>query len=58
MPTPDWVPAEHHARQVTALTDRCIASETALTELLRFIDPKILERNGFDWAAAVKEIMS
>lgn len=56
--TPDWVPMEYHTRQVTALTDRCVAAETTLIKLLQFIDPKILERNSGDWLAAVEDVMS
>jgi hypothetical protein len=42
---------------VTALTDRCIAAENALADLLVMIDPDVLVRNGYDWAAAVREVL-
>lgn len=59
MPPPsDFIPRQYYQQQVTALEGRCVAAETALKDLLRFIDPDILERNAFDWLAAVQELLS
>jgi hypothetical protein len=54
----DFVPREYHDRQVTALTDRCVAAENALADLLIMLDPEVLVRHGYDWAAAVKELLA
>lgn len=58
MPPSDYIPRRYHEQQVTALEGRCVAVEGALTDLLHFIDPDILERNAFDWKAAVQELLS
>ncbi len=53
----DFIPRRYHDQQVGALTERAITAEKALKDLLGFIDPDILERHGFDWLAAVGELM-
>lgn len=53
----DYIPRRYHEQQVDALTDRCVATETALIQLLDFIDDDILDRNGCDWLRAVQELM-
>lgn len=59
MPPPsDFIPRQYYQQQVTALEGRCVAAEGALVDLLHFIDPDILERNAFDWKAAVRELVS
>ncbi len=53
----DYIPRRLHDQNTLALTERCITAETSLKALLNYIDPAILERNGFDWAAAVIELV-
>lgn len=53
----DYIPRRYHEQQITALTDRSIQAEEMLANLLRFIDPDIMERNGFDWLRAVQELI-
>lgn len=53
----DYVPRQYHDQQVTALTDRCVAAENALADLLIMIDPDCLVRHHYDWLAAVKELL-
>lgn len=55
MPT-DFIPRQYHDQQVTALTERCIAAESAIVDLLMLIDEDVLTRNGHDWLLAVQEL--
>jgi len=52
-----WIPRRYHEQQVVALETRCNQAETALEDLLLFIDPGILSRNGHDWLRAVQELI-
>jgi hypothetical protein len=54
----DYIPRDLHDRQVAALTDRCVEAEAALLNLLDIVDPTVLVRHGYDWAAAVKELLA
>jgi hypothetical protein len=56
MPPSDYVPREYYDRNVLALTDRCVAAENALVDLLTMIDAGLLQRHAGDWLAAVKEL--
>lgn len=49
---------ELHQKHVAVLTDRCAVVESALKDLLNSLDPELLERNGFDYVAAVKELLA
>lgn len=53
----DYIPRKYHESTVTALTDRCVAAESAIVDLLMMIDEDILTRHGHDWLAAVKELI-
>jgi UDP-N-acetylenolpyruvoylglucosamine reductase len=53
----DYIPRKLHDQHVLVLTDRCVAAEQAVLDLLNTIDPEILERHGHDWLAAVRELL-
>ena len=53
----DYIPCRYHDQQVVALTTRAVMAEELLVGLLDYIDPSIRERNGWDWAAAVAELI-
>ena len=56
-PKSDFVPRRYHYQQIVALAIRCDAAESALVDLLMFIDEDILERHGHDYLAAVQELV-
>jgi hypothetical protein len=54
----DYVPRRYHDQQVTALTDRCAAAESAIRALVLLIDGDLMLRHAYDWQAAVKELLA
>lgn len=52
----DWVPRTLYDQEVATLTDRCVAAEGCVVDLLNMIDPELLERHGFDWLAATESL--
>lgn len=57
MSKPDYIPRRYHDQQVTALTDRCVAAETAIIDLLNVIAPEVFKSNHYDWLLAVRELL-
>lgn len=53
-----WIPRQYHDQQVTVLTDRCAAAESAIVDLLMLIDEDVLKRHHYDRLAAVKELLT
>lgn len=52
----NYISRKLYDRDITALTDRCIAAETCVVDLLNLIDADLLKRHDCDWLAAVREI--
>lgn len=55
--TRDYVPRAVMDAQVNTLVDRCDRAETCLQLLLNMIDPKVLDRHGYDWYEATMEVV-